>query len=291
MAESMPAFAEGYKEVNGVRLHYVEQGQGPLLLLLHGFPEFWYSWRHQIPFLAQRFHVVAPDLRGYNLSDKPQGVSQYFMDKLTGDVLALIRAFDAEKAVVVGHDWGGVIAWDVAAFHPEAVERLVILNAPHPTAFLRELSRNPRQIRSSWYVFMFQLPRLPEWYASRGNFEMLERVFRGWVHRKETFSEEDIRLYKQAMGQPGCLTAAINYYRGLFRAPGAFQRLRRYPKIRVPTLLVWGEDDRALTIELTCNLDPYFEAPLQIRRIPGCSHWVQQERPEEVNRFLEEFLF
>jgi len=282
---------DGFVEVNGLRLHYVAQGKGPLALLLHGFPEFWYSWRHQLPFLSRKFLAVAPDLRGYNTSDKPRGVSSYFMDELTKDVRGLIRAFGAEKATIIAHDWGGVIAWDLAAFHPEVVDRLVILNAPHPKAFMRELSRNLQQIRSSWYVFMFQIPRLPEWYASRGDFQMLKKVFRGWAYRKETFSNEDIRLFKEAMGQPGCLTAAINYYRGLFRDRSTLKRLKNFPKISVPTLLIWAEDDRALTKDLTYNLEPYFTIPPQIRYIPQCSHWVQQEQPEQVNRFLEEFLW
>ena len=282
---------EGYAEVNGVRLHYVRQGSGPLALLLHGFPEFWYSWRHQLPFLAGRFTAVAPDMRGYNLSDKPRGVSAYFMEQLLGDVRGLIEYFGEKKAVVIAHDWGGVVAWDLAAFHPEVVDRLVILNAPHPRAYVRELKRNPRQKRASWYIFMFQLPFFPEWYVRRGNFRMLDRVYSGWVLRKDTFSAEDIRLFKEAMGRPGCLTAAINYYRGLTRNPRRIERLRHYPRIGVPTRVIWAENDRALTNELTHDLDPYFSVPPEIRYIPRCSHWVQQEQPDRVNRLLGEFLF
>lgn len=291
MAADRSEREDGFVEVNGIRLHYVSEGKGPLVLLLHGFPEFWYSWRHQIPFLARKFRTVAPDLRGYNTSDKPKGVAPYFIEQLTSDVRELIRAFGRERATIIAHDWGGIIAWDLAAFHPEVVDRLVILNAPHPKAFIRELRRNPKQMRSSWYVFLFQIPRLAEWYASRNDFEMLDRVFRGWVFRKGTFSDEDIRLFKEAMGQPGCLTAAINYYRGLFRNPSALKRLKNYPRIDVPTLIIWAEEDRALTKDLTLNLEPYFTEPPLLRTIPRCSHWVQQEQPDEVNRLLEEFLF
>ncbi len=291
MTERTTRQEEGFAEVNGIRLHYVRQGSGPLALLLHGFPECWYSWRHQLPFLAEKFTTVAPDLRGYNLSDKPPGVSSYFMEKLLGDIQGLIEFFGEKKATIIAHDWGGVIAWDLAAFHPEVVDRLVILNAPHPLAYLRELKRNPRQKKSSWYIFMFQLPFLPEWYMRRGGFQMLERVYSGWVLRKDTFSEEDIRLFKEAMGQPGCLKAAINYYRGLFRNPGRFRRLREYPRIQVPTQIIWAENDRALTNELTRELDPYFTVPPEIRYVPRCSHWVQQEQPDRVNQYLEEFLF
>jgi len=282
---------DGFVEVNGVRLHYVRQGEGRLALLLHGFPEFWYSWRHQLPFLAERFLTVAPDLRGYNTSDKPRGVRSYFLEELLGDVRGLIRAFGSEgKATVIGHDWGGVIAMNLAAFYPETVERLVIMNAPHPLAYLRELRRNPKQRRMGRYVFYFQLPGLPERMIRRAHFRLLERIFTGWVYRKESFTPEDLRRFKQALGQPGCLTAAVNYYRGLFRDPSAYRRLRRYPKIQAPTLILWAENDRALTRELTCNLEPYFTQPPRVRYLAPCSHWVQQEQPEEVNRLLGEFL-
>ena len=282
---------DGFVEVNGLRLHYVSQGQGPLALLLHGFPEFWYSWRHQLPFLARKFLTVAPDLRGYNTSDKPRGVKHYLLEELMGDARGLIQTFGEGKATVIGHDWGGVIALNLAAFYPESVERLVIMNAPHVLAYLRELRRNPKQRKMSRYVFYFQVPGLPERTIRRSDFQALERIFSRWVYRKESFTPEDIRKFKQAMGQPGCLTAAINYYRGLFRDPSALRRLRNYPKIEAPTLIIWGENDRALSRELIEGLDPYFTTPPQIRTIPRCSHWVQQEQPERVNELLGEFLF
>ena len=290
MAGEKKTLEEGYAEVNGVRLHYVRQGEGPLALLLHGFPEFWYSWRHQLPFLAESHLAVAPDLRGYNTSDKPRGVSAYYMEELMGDVRELIRHFGSEKAVIISHDWGGVIAWNLAAFYPEVVDRLVVMNAPHPVVYLRELRRNPRQRRASWYVFMFQIPGLPEWYVRRNDFQMLDKAFSGWAIRKEAFSTEDLRKFKEAMNQPGCLTAAINYYRGLFRDPSGIRRLREFPKISVPTQIIWADRDRALTNELTHDLEPYFTVEPEIRYVPRCSHWVQQEQPEIVNRFLEEFL-
>jgi pimeloyl-ACP methyl ester carboxylesterase len=291
MTEHEEKREEGFAEVNGVRLHYVRQGSGPLALLLHGFPEFSYSWRHQLPFLAKKFTAVAPDLRGYNLSDKPRGVSSYSMEKLMGDVRGLIDFFGEKKATVIAHDWGGVIAWDLAAFHPEVVERLVILNAPHPRAYLRELRRNPVQKKSSRYVFMFQLPFFPEWNIRRGNFQALDRIYSGWVLRKDTFSAEDMRLFKEAMAKPGCLTAALNYYRSLFRNPRRLLRMKDYPKISVPTRIIWAENDRALTNELTHDLEPFFSIPPEIRYISQCSHWVQQEQPDRVNQLLEEFLF
>ncbi len=282
---------DDYATVNGVRLHYVSQGKGPLVLLLHGFPEFWYSWRHQLPFLARKFHVVAPDMRGYNTSDKPSGLSSYYMEELVNDVRGLIQYFGEEKAIVIAHDWGGVIAWDLAAFHPEVVDKLVIMNAPHPLAYMRELKRNPRQRKSSWYVFMFQLPKVPEWYLSHSNYAQLDKILRGWTVRKETFSDEDLDLFRQALSQPGCLTAGINYYRALFRNPSRIERARHYPRIKVPTQIIWAEKDHALCKGLTRDLDKYFHGKPEIRYIPDCSHWVQQEQPERVNELLAEFLF
>lgn len=282
---------DGFVYVNGVNLHYVRQGEGPLVILLHGFPEFWYSWRHQLPYLSSRFCALAPDMRGYNLSDKPRGVSAYFMDELMGDVKGLIKAFGEEKAIIIAHDWGGVIAWNLVAYFPDVVERLVVLNAPHPVAFVRELRRNPKQRKSSRYVFMFQVPWLPEWYVRRGDFRMLDRVFSGWVRRKESFTPEDVRKFKDAMGQAGCLTAAINYYRAGLRDLSGFKRLKHFPKIDVPTLIIWGDRDRALTNELTYDLEPYFSVKPQVRYVHDCSHWVQQEQPQVVNEMLGAFLF
>ena len=290
MAAKNTAYEEGFAEVNGIRLHYVAQGSGKLAILLHGFPEYWYSWRHQIPYLARSFRTVAPDLRGYNTSDKPVGVKSYKIEELIKDVIGLIKYFGAEKAVIISHDWGGVIAWDLAAYYPEVVEKLVVMNAPHPKAFLREIVKNPRQMLSSWYIFLLQIPGLAEWYIRRSDYRQIERVFTGWAHRKETFSKDDIRKFKDAIGRPGSLTAAINYYRALFRDASGLKRVRNFPKIKVPTLLIWAENDRALTKNLTYNLEPYFEAPLEIRYIPDCSHWVQQEQPDVVNKYLGEFL-
>ncbi len=290
MVKKNSVFEEGFAETNGIKLHYIAQGKGDLAILLHGFPEYWYSWRHQIPYLAQNYRVAAPDLRGYNTSDKPAGVQAYHISELVKDVKGLIKFFGAEKAVIISHDWGGVIAWDLAAFFPEVVEKLVIMNAPHPKAFLRELVKNPRQMLSSWYIFMMQIPGLAEWYVRRNDYRQIGRVFAGWAHRKDTFSAEDIRKFKDAIGRPGSLTAAISYYRALFRDRNGLKRVKNFPKIKVPTLLIWAENDKALTKNLTYKLDQYFEAPLEIRYIPDCSHWVQQEQPELVNKYMGEFL-
>jgi pimeloyl-ACP methyl ester carboxylesterase len=274
--------------VNGVRLHYVEAGRGPLVLLLHGFPEFWYSWRHQLPALAAAgFHAVAPDLRGYNLSAKPPGAHSYRVEALVGDVLGLIRATGHERAALAGHDWGGGIAWAAAMRHPAAVERLVVLNAPHPAAFAREL-RTASQLRRSWYVFFFQLPWLPEWLFRRRDFAALGRTLRRDPARPGAFTEEDVRLYKEALARPGALTAAINYYRALFR-DGTRWVGGRVPRIEAPTLLIWGERDRYLGLRLTEGLERWVPN-VRVERLPDASHWVQCDAPERVNELMVEFL-
>ena len=273
--------------INGVRLHYVEAGSGPLVLLLHGFPEFWYSWRHQIPAVAAAgFHVLAPDLRGYNLSDKPSGVPAYRLEILLEDVVGLIRHAGEEKAIIVGHDWGGVLAWHLAMYHPQVVEKLIVLNAPHPAAYWREL-RSWEQLRKSWYVLFFQVPGLPEQVIAAGDYDALDRM----LHRKpvhpEAFTAEDVRLYKQALARPGALTAALNYYRAL-RYPDKRAAQDRAP-IHIPTLLLWGEQDSYLSPRLTEGLGRWV-TDLRVVRFPDASHFVQNDVPERVNRLMIDFL-
>ncbi len=278
------------EEINGIRLHFVEgvdRSLGkdpPLVVLLHGFPEFWHSWRHQIPALvAAGFHVVAPDMRGYNLSEKPRGTAAYTMDRLTDDVAGLILHMGHERAHVVGHDWGGAAAWNVPRHHPSRVGRLAILNSPHPRAFLREL-RTLSQLRRSWYMFFFQLPLLPEWCLRFGDFAVLERMLRRDPARPGCFSDDEIRLYKEALARPGALTATLDYYRALRHKT---RRVRS--RIETPTLLIWGERDRYLGPALTRDLERWVPN-LTIKRIPTASHWVQMDAPEEVNEALLDFL-
>jgi len=278
-------------DVNGVHLHCVTQGEGPLVLLLHGFPEFWYSWRYQIPELAGRFKVVAPDMRGYDLSDKPKGVEEYSLEKLTGDVQGLIEHFGYSKAHVIGHDWGGAVAWSFAMAYPDSVDRLVVMNAPHPAAFAKNIMTNPHQMLRSWYMFFFQVPVVPELMLKAFHSYMLKRSFTDWAVDKEAFSAEDLDLLAEAANRPGALTGGMNYYRAIFRNARALSAIRKYvPKIKSPTMLIWAENDKALGKDLTYGLEPYFENELTIRYIPECSHWVQQEQPLLVNELLEEFL-
>lgn len=286
----MDTWKHEYVESNGLKFHCVTQGQGELLVLLHGFPEFWYSWRHQIPILARRFKVVAPDMRGYGESDKPAGVSEYKLNKLVDDVKGIIDAYGAKKAHIVAHDWGGVVAWAFEAAYPHYIDKLVVMNAPHPAILIKNLLLNPRQLLRSWYMIFFQIPRLPEMVYKAFNWRLLRYYFHGWAVDKSAFPEEEVNKIIESISRPGALTSGMNYYRAMFRNIPYFLKLLNYPKIKTPTMLIWAETDAALGKELTYGMDKYFvEKPL-IRYIPNCSHWVQQEQPERVNEFLEEFL-
>lgn len=274
-----------YIENNGVRLHYVAAGSGPLMLFLHGFPEFWYSWRHQLTEFAQDYRVVALDLRGYNESDKPSGKAAYRMAELINDCVGVMRGLGYSRCVLVGHDWGGAIAWSVAYAHPELLDELIVMNLPHPAKFAAGL-QTPQQLLRSWYMAFFQVPLLPEWLFQVGDYWPIEQIFRGMAVRQDTFSDADIAAYKQAAAKPGALTAMLNYYRAMFDSQ-LWQR--SWDVLAVPTLLIWGEEDAALGKELTYGTEDYVR-DFHLRYIPSCSHWVQQEQPELVNRYMREFL-
>lgn len=275
--------AERFVETNGVRLHVVEAGpeSGPLVVLLHGFPEFWYGWRRQIPALARAgFRVVAPDQRGYGTSDKPAGVAAYAIDALARDAVGLIEACGRERATVVGHDWGAAVAWWVALVQPQRVERLGILNVPHPAVMRRHLLRNPRQVLRSWYVFAFQPPRLAEWLLAREGFSRLARAVRGG--RRGTCTAEDLARYREARAQPGALTAMVNWYRAALRSAGT-----RLPRLRVgvETLVLWGARDRFLGRELVAPSAALCDEA-RVVFYEGATHWVQHDEAEAVNEEL-----
>ncbi len=280
--------AHRYADLGDVRLHYVEAGEGPLVVLLHGFPQFWYMWRFQIPALTEAgFRVIAPDMRGYNLSDKPPKVSDYRVELLARDVEHLIRACGGETAAVVGHDWGAAVGWMAAMLYPERVGRLGILNLPHPHRFARGLLRPAQLLRSS-YMFFFQAPHLPEKALSASNFAPLRYALRNEPVRPGTFFPEDVERYVEALARPGALTAALNYYRALFRRnPLESRRLLR--RIEAPVLVIWGEKDRLLRTELA-EPDRYWVPDLQMERLPDAGHFVAEDRPEKVNALLLDFL-
>lgn len=296
---------------NGIRLHCAIDGEGPLVVLLHGFPESWHSWRHQLAALAPRFRIVAPDLRGYGDSDKPAAVSAYALPELVADVRGLIDALGARDAAIVGHDWGGGIAWTLAMEHPEVTRRLVVMNCPHPAIFQQQLRGNLRQIGRSWYVLFFQLPWLPETLLGLGNAWLVGNLVRGSAIRQDAITEDDLAVLRRAAGRPGAMRAAVNYYRAALRGtegaaalpdwlrrfvwgdrpvPAPRATLADWPRIKAPTLLIWGEQDVALGKELTLGMEPLFDGPFEVRYVPLCGHWVQQEQPEVVNRWLLEFL-
>jgi pimeloyl-ACP methyl ester carboxylesterase len=278
---------------SGLGMQVAVAGDGPLILMLHGFPESWYSWRHQLRALSRTFLCVAPNLRGYGGTDAPRGVRNYTIEVLAGDVRDLIAHFGRDRAVIVGHDWGGAIAWAASLMHHEVVERLVVLNCPHPRQMQRHLRSNFRQLARSWYIFFFQIPWLPELVLRSGDFAPLMRTMREGAVSKTAITDADLEHYRAALRHPYALTAALNYYRALLRreflgGTPVDHWLNR--KVRAPTLIIWGEQDIALTKELTYGMEDLFAHGFEIKYVPDSGHWVQQEKPEQVNRWLMDFL-
>jgi pimeloyl-ACP methyl ester carboxylesterase len=281
-------------QANRIRLHYVTQGEGDLVILLHGFPEFWYSWRYQIPVLARNFKVVVPDLRGYNQSDKP--ATGYDLSTLAADINSLIENLGYKQAHIVGHDFGGAIAWQFAQKFPHMLNRLVILSAPHPSRFAANLIQDLNQLRRSWYIFAFQIPGLPEWLIQQNLKNFVQTVFRGLAVRKGFFTRETSAMYEAALRQPGAITSALNYYRQLFSplvwmsdiwstmSSGSPQL------ITAPTLVLWGEEDGVLSGRIAEDLRHAVSASFELKFLPNCGHWIQQESPQTVNRELLAFF-
>jgi pimeloyl-ACP methyl ester carboxylesterase len=275
-------------QTNGIKLHTVQAGpkSGVPVILLHGFPDFWYGWRKQIPALIDAgCRVIVPDQRGYNLSDKPKSVKEYEVYTLVDDVLGLVKALDYEKVNLVGHDWGAVVAWTLAITHPEKLHKLTIMNAPHPAVMRRFLRRDPDQIRRSWYAGFFQLPWLPEWILSAQNFRQMTRAMLGTA-RKKSFTDEDMEKYREAWSQSGAMTAMLNWYRAAFRYP---PRMPGDLRVKVRTLMMWGMKDFALSHRMARPSMDYVEEGNLIL-FPEATHWVQRDAVEEVNHYLLDFL-
>lgn len=270
---------------SSVRLHVVQAGpvDGPLVILLHGFPEFWYGWNAQIePLAAAGYRVYAPDQRGYNLSDKPDGIAAYSIETLAADVVGLIDEAGRQKAVVVGHDWGAAVAWWVAATYPDRVERLVVLNVPHPAVMKRFASRDPGQMLRSWYIAFFQLPGLPERLSRQNNWSLMIHTLRS-SSRPGTFSDADLEQYRRAWSQPGAFRSMVNWYRAVLRRPPTRSLAAR---ITVPTLLIWGTRDRFLKREMA---QPSIDLCDKGRVIffENATHWVQHEEAERVTELIK----
>ena len=276
-------------EANGLSFHVATAGSGPrLALCLHGFPESSYSWRHQLPLLAELgYRVWAPDLRGYGGTSKPTGVAAYSIEHLIEDVAALIEASGCTEVLLIGHDWGAIVAWYYAMFGRLPIAKLIIMNVPHP-AVAQHGMRSFKQLKKSWYIFFFQLPWLPERFLARNDFAAIAAAFRGMAVDKSRFPREVLEEYKRSAALPGALTAMVNYYRALLRGMRRTAKLGM-PRIRVPVLMLWGEADTALGKELTLGTDAHVDE-LVLRYLPNVSHWVQQEAPETVNAMMGAWL-
>ncbi|MGB5485407.1 alpha/beta fold hydrolase [Parasphingorhabdus sp.] len=275
-------------EANGQTFEVAQAGESKkLALCLHGFPELNYSWRHQIPLLVEMgYKVWAPNLRGYGGSSRPDDVTSYRLNTLVQDVAALIDASGAEEVTLIAHDWGAIIAWHFAILKIRPLTRLVIMNVPHPKCAQREL-RRWYQLRKSWYIFFFQLPWLPEWLLGLDGALRIKRAFSRMAIDKSRFPEKDLQIYADAASRPGALRAMINYYRALLRTKDG--REIGDGMVRVPTLMVWGEEDTAIDIRCTGGTEEWVPN-LELHRLPGVSHWVQQEAPEKVNAILRDWL-
>ncbi len=295
-----PMLKDKYVHVNGVRLHVVTAGKGPLILFLHGFPEFWYEWKDQLAEFGKDHLAVAPDMRGYNLSDKPEALDQYKINLLVEDVRALGDHFSHQKKfVLVAHDWGGAVAWAFAIAHPEMLDKLVIVNAPHPGVFGRLLASDAAQQQASQYMLMFRSPQA-EQNLSSNNYANLVNIVLGPGLKTGVFTEADKEAYIKAWSEPGALTGGLNYYRANAVGPpapgqapaagrGNFAVDPNALLVKVPTLVIWGEKDTAL---LTQNLDGLdkFVPQLTIHRVPDGSHWVIHEKRDEVNTAIRDFI-
>jgi len=277
-----------YIKTNGIRLNVVQDGpdEGPLVILLHGFPEFWYGWRQQIPYLASAgYRVWAPDQRGYNLSDKPDGIVAYTLDELADDVIGLIDAAGQKQAFLMGHDWGAVVAWWVAAKYPDRLARLVTLNVPHGAVMQKNLRSNFAQMRKSWYMFFYQLPWLPENLAQRQDWKMVVEALTK-SSRSGTFIDSDLDQYRQAWSQPNAYRSMLNWYRAIIQKPPKPPASLR---ITVPTLLIWGAQDKFLGREMAQpSIDLCDDGRLVY--IEEATHWVQHEEAERVNELIDTFL-
>ena len=281
-------FEETFIKTNGIQLHVVMAGpqSGPPVLLLHGFPENWRCWIRQLPALAAAgCRVIAPDQRGYNLSDKPKGIRSYRSEELTKDILGLIDALEYEKVNLVGHDFGALVAWMLATKHPERLHRLGIINVPHPAVMWRFLRRDFEQMRRSLYALFFQLPWLPEMFMRLGNWSVASSSIRR-SGRPNAFTDEDIEKYKEAWSQSGAMTSMLNWYRAAARFP---PEITNGMRVSVRTLILWGVQDFALSRRMARPSLDYCEDGNLIF-FPDATHWVQREDADEVNRRLLTFV-
>lgn len=276
-----------FREVNGITLHVVCAGDtdNPLVVLLHGFPEFWYQWRAYVePFVDAGYRILVPDQRGYNRSEKPTGVRSYRLTELSQDIVHLIATEDSDTAHVIGHDWGAVVGWDMALRHPDTIDRLEIINGPHPVVFEQVLKSTLTQVRKSWYMFFFQLPRFPEWYIRRNEYDFFVTALRD-TSRPGTYSETDFQWYRRAWSMDGALTAMLNWYRAPFRHAEDPPR----EQVEAPTLVMCGEDDDYLVPKLAQKSVDYCDDG-ELEQFSDATHWVPTEYPDRVSKRLLDHL-
>jgi len=273
-------------KTNGVNLHVVQAGpeDGPLVILLHGFPEFWYGWRKQIDFLAEQgYRVWAPDQRGYNISEKPNGIAAYNLNELSADVIGLIDSAGCAKAILVGHDWGAAVAWWTACKYPNRLSKLVILNVPHQNIFRKTVTTDREQMRRSWYMGFFQIPFIPETLMGA----MSETFARGMQSSSKpgAFTDADMVEYRKAWAQPGALKSMINWYRSVIQQPPQSPD----PRVKVPTLILWGKKDAYLKSEMAQGSVELCDNG-KLVYFDNATHWIQHEEPDRVNQLMNEFF-
>ena len=294
----MPAIQSQFTEVNGIRLHYASVGRGKLIMFVHGFPEFWFAWEKQLKEFGKDYQAVAPDMRGYNLSSKPSTVEEYHVKDLIEDLKALAKYLGHEKMIMVAHDWGGAVAWSAAMRYPELLEKLIIINAPHPAVFARELLNNPDQQTASQYMLMLRSAKAQR-VLSENNYTRLADVLVQFGSKWE-MTDEKRQKYIEAWSQPGALTGSLNYYRASPLYPPTSKSdeeqvssILNLPKemfaVKMPTLVIWGEEDRALLTGNLDGLEEYVE-DLTVKRIPDGTHWVVHEQPELINSLIRDFI-
>ena len=274
-------------KVGSINLHVVTAGEGEPVLLLHGFPEIWYSWRKVIPRLSRKYRIIAPDLRGYGQSEIP--LDGYDIDTLSQDIVNLIDKIGG-NATIISHDWGGVIGWHVAMTHPDKVKALIPIAGPLLPEYFRVMLMNPLQFLKSQYVLFFQIPYLPEYLLTMGNGKLPSKLLEWSSYRPEVLSNDDMGIYRKSWSNIASMRAGLNYYRQLLRNAPKVLKYYSGKKIKCPVCVVWGDKDWFLSLSLTKNLEKYCDVVLEVRIIPNCGHWIQQEAPDELNDIIETFM-
>ncbi len=293
----MTAISQGFADLGSIRLHYAEAGDrnNKLVILLHGFPEFWFTWRKQLPELGKSYHAVAPDMRGYNLSDRPENLDDYKINHLIDDVVRLAAHFGADDFYLAAHDWGAAVAWSVALARPDLVKGLMILNGPHPYIFAKLLEQNQNQIDHSQYMSDFRSPKAEE-TLKQDNFEWLWDWTFVEHERNGLITADEKQEYIRAWAQPGAITAMLNYYRASPLKPrpvgGSSKSLELNPdhfRVKVPTMIMWGEKDHALVPENLNEIED-FVPDLKLIKLSDVTHWVTHEAPDRVNTEISSFI-